>query len=103
MIDAHSLPAGEQTVSVYALPTGHLQLPDRWLFEDASEDLLHDRQYSPDFSFLIKHPRGKILFDLGLRKVRGLSLIYCLVAQQLKLVYHRISRTTLKPLRTSTL
>jgi hypothetical protein len=69
MIDNLSLPTEGATVTVYALPTGHLQLPDRWLFEDASNDLRRDRQYSPDFSFLIKQPKGNVLFDLGLRKV----------------------------------
>ena len=57
------------TVEVFALPTGHLQLPDRWLFEDGSDDMLHQRQHSPDFSFLIHHKSGNVLFDLGLRKV----------------------------------
>ncbi|KAK5046781.1 hypothetical protein LTR84_007135 [Exophiala bonariae] len=68
MIQNQDFPPGSATVSVFALPTGHLYLPDRWLFEDGSSDMLRDRQYSPDFSFLIKHPKGKLLFDLGLRK-----------------------------------
>lgn len=56
-------------VDVYALPTGKLYLPDRWLFEDGDSDMEHVRQFSPDFSFLISHPSGKkVLFDLGLRK-----------------------------------
>ena len=67
--------AGEEllkslTVAVYALPTGHLYLPDRWLFEDGNNDFNQYRQLVPDFSFLICHESGKnILFDLGLRKV----------------------------------
>lgn len=57
-------------VEAYALPTGKLYLPDRWLFEDGNNDMLGARQFSPDFSFLISHPSGQnVLFDLGLRKV----------------------------------
>ncbi len=63
--------AGSSFVDVFALPTGKLYLPDRWLFEDGDNDMLRARQFSPDFSFLICHPSGKrVLFDLGLRKVR---------------------------------
>lgn len=65
-----SLPVGETTVQVSALPAGHLQLPDRWLFEDNDHDVLKCRQHSPDFAFLIKHAKGKVVFDLGMRKVR---------------------------------
>lgn len=65
----NSLPSPSTAVDVYALPTGHLHLPDRWLFEDGDNDMLKARQLSPDFSFLISHPSGRhILFDLGLRK-----------------------------------
>lgn len=61
-------------VSVYALPTGKIHLPDRWIFEDGDNDLIHSRQLYPDFSLLICHPSGKrVLFDLGLRKVGDLS------------------------------
>ena len=57
-------------VEVFALPTGKLYLPDRWLFEDGDPDMLHTRQFSPDFSFLVCHASGKkVLFDLGLKKV----------------------------------
>ena len=57
-------------VDVFALPTGKLYLPDRWLFEDGDNDMLSKRQFSPDFSFLICHSSGKrVLFDLGLKKV----------------------------------
>jgi hypothetical protein len=57
-------------VDVFALPTGKLYLPDRWLFEDGDNDMFHKRQFSPDFSFLVCHPSGKrVLFDLGMRKV----------------------------------
>ena len=68
-IEEGLLPSGQAVVEVYALPTGKLQLPDRWLFEDGNPDMHNYRQHSPDFSFLIKHPKGKVLFDLGLRKV----------------------------------
>ena len=63
-------PPQSPPVAVYALPTGHLYLPDRWLFENGSEDFKHHRQLVPDFSFLIRHSSGKnVLFDLGMRKV----------------------------------
>ena len=66
--------SGTIYVDVFALPTGKLYLPDRWLFEDGHEDMLSARQFSPDFSFLIGHPSGhRALFDLGLRKVCTLS------------------------------
>jgi hypothetical protein len=65
-----SLPNPSCFVEIYALPTGKLYLPDRWLFEDGDEDYQNSRQYSPDYSFLIVHPSGeKVLFDLGMRKV----------------------------------
>ena len=55
-------------LQVYALPTGQLTHPDRWLFEDGDPDLYKVRHPYPDYSFLITHPTGKnILFDLGLR------------------------------------
>jgi hypothetical protein len=57
-------------VDVFALPTGKIHLPDRWIFEDGDNDMHRFRQLSPDFSFLICHPSGmRVLFDLGLRKV----------------------------------
>ena len=60
---------GDTLVDVYALPTGKLYLPDRWLFEDGDNDMERVRQFSPDFSFMVCHPSGqKVLFDLGLRK-----------------------------------
>lgn len=56
-------------LKVYALHTGQLTHPDRWLFEDGDPDLHKARHPYPDYSFLITHPSGKnILFDLGLRK-----------------------------------
>ena len=67
-----SLPTspGASPVEVFALPTGQLTHPDRWLFEDGDDDLLRVRSTYPDYSFLIRHPSGRnILFDLGLRKV----------------------------------
>lgn len=68
-----SLPVskGVQAVEVYALATGELNHPDRWLFEDGDEDIMKARHPYPDFSFLIRHHSGKnVLFDLGLAKVR---------------------------------
>lgn len=59
-------------VEVSILPTGWLLLPDTWIFSDGKPGLKH---WSPDFSFLIRHPSGKnILFDLGMRKVSYLKL-----------------------------
>jgi hypothetical protein len=64
------LPKSSLSVSVFALPTGKLYLPDRWLFEDGDNNMYKARQFSPDFSFLIRHPSGtNLLFDLGMRKV----------------------------------
>lgn len=64
-----SLPNSAPVLRVSALPTGTLHLPDRWLFEDGSPDTTLNRQFSPDYSFLIEHPSGKkVLFDLGIRK-----------------------------------
>ncbi|KAJ6142444.1 hypothetical protein N7471_001897 [Penicillium samsonianum] len=63
------LPESSTSIEVFALPTGKLYLPDRWLFEDGNEDIRSARQHSPDYSFLIHHPSGrKVLFDLGMRK-----------------------------------
>lgn len=61
-----------QHVKVFALPTGQLTHPDRWLFEDGDEDIMKARNEYPDYSFLIQHQAsGKnMLFDLGLMKVR---------------------------------
>lgn len=58
-------------VQVYALATGELHHPDRWLFEDGDEDIMDARHIYPDYSFLVRHRSGKnILFDLGLTKVQ---------------------------------
>jgi hypothetical protein len=57
-------------LDVFALSTGQLSHPDRWLFEDGDNDMVKARHVYPDYSFLIQHPGGKsILFDLGLKKV----------------------------------
>lgn len=62
---------GARPVEVYALATGELNHPDRWLFEDGDEDIVKAINPYPDFSFLIRHPSGQnVLFDLGLAKVR---------------------------------
>ena len=61
---------GTRPIEVYALATGQLSHPDRWLFEDGDTDLRKARNVYPDFSFLISHHSGKnVLFDLGLPKV----------------------------------
>lgn len=73
---ASSLPNAADLVKVYALPTGRLQLPERWLFEDGDNDVRRKREDSPVYSFLIEHPSGRrVLFDLGLRKVS--RSLYC--------------------------
>lgn len=72
-----TLPSPATAVRVYALPTGKIHLPDRWLFEDgdSSNEMKNARQLSPDFSFLLGHPSGKhVLFDLGMRKVASAAL-----------------------------
>ncbi|KAH8819109.1 beta-lactamase-like protein [Xylogone sp. PMI_703] len=54
------------TVKVSILPTGWLILPDTWIFSDGKPGVKH---WSPDYSFLVRHPSGKnLLFDLGMRK-----------------------------------
>ena len=55
-------------VKVFALPTGQLTHPDRWLFEDGDEDIMKARNPYPDYSFLIQHEASgrNVLFDLGL-------------------------------------
>lgn len=66
-----SLFASSKNVQVYALPTGWVHLPDKWLFEDGDDDIMKARSRFPDYSFLICHPSGKnILFDAGMPKVR---------------------------------
>lgn len=63
--------ASSKNVQVYALPTGWVHLPDKWLFEDGDDDIMKARSRFPDYSFLICHPSGKnILFDAGMPKVR---------------------------------
>lgn len=58
---------GGPVVNVSILPTGWLYLPDTWIFQDGKPGFKH---WSPDFSFLIRHPAGRtIIFDLGMRKV----------------------------------
>ncbi|KAK0758015.1 hypothetical protein N5P37_009313, partial [Trichoderma harzianum] len=61
--------ASPKNVQVYALPTGWVHLPDKWLFEDGDDDIMKARNRFPDYSFLICHPSGKnILFDAGMPK-----------------------------------
>lgn len=65
-------------VKLFALPTGWLCHPDRWLFEDGDTDQVNAIQQYPDYSFLIRHPSGQnVLFDLGLRKVRSIRFPCC--------------------------
>lgn len=80
-----SLPAdtASQTyLSISAIPVGSLYLSDNQVFEDCaqqgpgvangSERLAGTGRRVPSFSFLVQHEQhGRLLFDLGLRKVRG--------------------------------
>jgi hypothetical protein len=73
--------ASTKNVQVYALPTGWVHLPDKWLFEDGDDDIKKARDRFPDYSFLVCHPSGKkILFDAGMPKVcvfqRGLQTVH---------------------------
>jgi hypothetical protein len=77
MAEEANLPSPSVEVKVFALPTGKLYLPDRWLFEDGDNNMRKAREFSPDFSFLISHPSGKhLLFDLGMRKVCIFIFLY---------------------------
>lgn len=80
-----SLPAdtASQTyLSISAIPVGSLYLSDNQVFEDCaqqgpgvangSERLAGTGRRVPSFSFLVQHEQhGRLLFDLGLRKVRS--------------------------------
>ena len=58
----------QQYFTVSAIPAGFLYLPDRVVFDDALES--DTGQKVPSFSFLLEHDTyGRILFDLGNRKV----------------------------------
>ncbi|KAH9916036.1 uncharacterized protein B0H18DRAFT_1087400 [Fomitopsis serialis] len=58
---------GQRYVSVYALHAGSVFLPDREVFDDSLDTDTGSKV--PSFAFLIQHgQRGKLLFDLGLRK-----------------------------------
>jgi hypothetical protein len=79
-----------QPVQLYALPTGQLSHPDRWIFEDGDDDWMSARQTYPDYSFLIQHQSGKnVLFDLGLTKV-SLALMLYLFAS----ILHHYAKTS---------
>lgn len=63
---------GQRYVLVHALCAGSFYLPDREVFDDALDTDTGSKV--PSFSFLIEHEQhGRILFDLGLRKVRFLG------------------------------
>ena len=70
--------ANQVYVSMKAMKVGTLTLADRWVFQDASDANTPDnvRMMIPDYAFLLEHPtKGKIMFDLGMRKVSALELI----------------------------
>lgn len=57
-------------VSVKAVVGGHVWLRDSLTFLDAADTDDSQGAWVPAFSFLITHPtKGKVLFDLGVRKV----------------------------------
>ena len=69
---------GQPYVLVHALCAGSLYLPDREVFDDALDTDTGSKV--PSFTFLIEHEQhGKLLFDLGVRKVRLLSSQHFLV------------------------
>ena len=56
-------------VSVSAILAGFMYLPDKEVFEDSLDK--ETGRKVPSFSFLVEHSEhGKVLFDLGTRKVR---------------------------------
>ncbi|RFU28421.1 hypothetical protein B7463_g7903, partial [Scytalidium lignicola] len=66
MVDFKNPQSSGTIVQVSVLPTGWLYLPDTWIFADGKPGV---KYWSPDFSFLVRHPSGKnVLFDLGMRK-----------------------------------
>lgn len=68
-----SLPAdaeGQTFVTVQALHVGGLWLPYREVFQDSLHEPFTVGSDIPFIAFLITHPaHGRILFDLGLRRV----------------------------------
>ena len=59
---------GQRYVLVHAMCAGSFHLPDREVFDDALDTDTGSKV--PSFAFLLEHEEhGKILFDLGLRKV----------------------------------
>lgn len=66
--------SGQKFVSVSALHAGTLYLPDSDVFEDSIGKSPSTGSYVPSFAFLIEHEvHRKMMFDLGLRKVRRIS------------------------------
>ena len=58
----------QQYLTVSAIPAGFFYLPDRQVFDDSLES--DTGQKVPSLSFLLEHNTyGRILFDLGNRKV----------------------------------
>lgn len=62
-------------ISISVIPAGSLYLADKEVFQDCvhqgSDGLSGTGRRVPSFSFLLQHEKhGRLLFDLGLRKVR---------------------------------
>lgn len=70
-----SFPADTQDqvyVKLSAIETGRFFLPDKEVFADSEDEDDKVGTVVPSFAFLVDHPtHGKLLFDLGLRKVRN--------------------------------
>ncbi len=86
--------AGQQTyLAVQAIVAGRLYLRDKRVFQDSIHLPDSSGFRAPDFCFLITHPtKGRILFDLGIRKVRTFKPLVCVgFLKQRILEWERIS------------
>lgn len=73
-----SLPADAENqtyVTVHALLAGGLWLPQREVFQDSIDKSAELGSELPFIAFLVTHPTyGRVLFDLGMRKVSRTGL-----------------------------
>ena len=57
-------------ISLKAIQAGEVFLPDSYVYGDCPDAPMTQGSRRPDFAFLLAHPtKGKLMFDLGLRKV----------------------------------
>ena len=62
--------ANQAFISVKAIQAGDVYLPDAYVYSDCQGAPLTQGTHAPDFAFLLVHPtKGKLMFDIGLRKV----------------------------------